>query len=234
MARTGRELAIAQSPQLARQRLLGDRDPEFLPEPLDQIDETPAHHAVDGRNGPLLDDDLQGLSVLIVEPRRSPWRSAGQKALGSMRVEAQHPIAHDLQRHAADLSRFGAGGPIRDRRQSQKAAGLIGIPRALRQSTELGGIKVTAERDGNSHGDLQTGDRHRESYLCPPGNPPHESAKLRLGISFPPGCRPAVDETCGRLCWLSAERLAVFLVRASPRISWTRGTRSTPDCAMGR
>src|SRR3954452_16481092 len=54
------------------------------------------------------------------------------------------------------------------------------------------------------------------------------------GISFPPGCRPAVDETCGRLCWLSAERLAGFLVRASPRISWTRGTRSTPDCAMGR
>src|SRR3982751_6922040 len=53
-------------------------------------------------------------------------------------------------------------------------------------------------------------------------------------MSFSPGCRPAVDEMCGRLCWLSAERLAVSLVRASPRISWTRGTRSTPDCAMGR
>ena len=51
-------------------------------------------------------------------------------------------------------------------------------PRALRQSAELGGIKVTAERDGNSHGDLQTGDRHRESYLCPPGNPPESQAKL--------------------------------------------------------
>src|SRR5215218_9988080 len=182
MAWAGRQLAIVHGPQLAAQGLLGDRDPEFLPEPLDQIDETPAHHAVDGRKGPLLDDDLQGLSVLIVEPRRSPWRSAGQKALGSMRVEAQHPIAHDLQRHAADLSRFGAGGPIIDRRQSQKAAGLIGIPRALRQSTELGGIKVRAERDGNSHGDLQTGDRLRESYLCPPGNPPHASTRLRLGI----------------------------------------------------
>src|SRR3954452_6583378 len=100
-----------------------------------------------------------------------------------MRVEAQHPIAYDLQRHAADLSRFGPGGPIIDRGQSPKAPGLIGIPRALRQSAELGGIKVTAERDGNSHGDLQTGDRHRESYLCPPGNPPHESTKLRLGIT---------------------------------------------------
>jgi len=57
---------------------------------------------------------------------------------------------------------------------------------------------------------------------------------LQTRPSFSPGCRPTVDETCGRLCWLAAERLAVSLVRASPRISWTRGTRSTPDCAMGR
>src|SRR5215217_6333078 len=48
---------------------------------------------------------------------------------------------------------------------------------------ELGGVKVGAERDGSGHGDLQTGDRHRESYLGPPGNPPHESTKLRLGIN---------------------------------------------------
>ena len=47
-------------------------------------------------------------------------------------VEAQHPIAHDLQGHAANLSRFGARGPLIDRGQSQKAPGLIGIPRALR------------------------------------------------------------------------------------------------------
>src|SRR3954469_14441785 len=131
----------------------------------------------------LIDDGLQSLSVLILEPRRSPWCPAGQEALRAPSVEAQHPIAHDLQRHAADLSRLGAGGPIIDRRQSQRAPALIGIPRALRQSAELGGIQVTAERDGNSHGDLQTGARHRESYLGPPGNPPQESAKLRLGIA---------------------------------------------------
>jgi hypothetical protein len=182
MARAGRELAIVQGPQLAAQRLLGDGEAELLPQPLDQIDQTPAHHAVDGRNGPLLDDDLQGLSVLIGEPRRSPWRAAGPEALRSPRVEAQHPIAHDLQRHTANLRCLGAGGSIIDRRQSQKAPGLIGIPRALRQSAELGGIKVRAERDRNSHGDLQIGDRHRESYRCPPGKPPHESIKLRLGI----------------------------------------------------
>src|SRR4051794_1868067 len=116
--------------------------------------------------------------------------STGSWARAVRHGKAQHPIAHDLQRHAADLSRFGPGGLIIDRRQSQKAASLIGIPRALRQSAELGGIKVRAERDGNSHGDLQTGDRLRESYLCPPGNPPHESTKLRLGISGPVSLQP--------------------------------------------
>src|SRR5215210_1676394 len=63
---------------------------------------------------------------------------------------------------------------------------------------------------------------------------PHGSEVRAVGISFSPGCRPAVDETCGTLCLLAAERLAVSLVRASPRISWTRGIRSTPDCAMGK
>ena len=46
--------------------------------------------------------------------------------------------------------------------------------------------------------------------------------------------RPTVHETCGIVFRPSAERSAFSMVRASPRISWTRGIRSTPDCAMGR
>jgi hypothetical protein len=56
----------------------------------------------------------------------------------------------------------------------------------------------------------------------------------RSGISSTPECRPAVDETCGTVFRPSAERSVVIMVRASPRISWTRGIRSTPDCARGR
>src|SRR3954466_7174335 len=67
VAWAGRELAIAQSPQLTRQRLLGDGKAELLPEPLDQVDQAPAHHAVDGRNGPLLDDGLQGRAMRVGE-----------------------------------------------------------------------------------------------------------------------------------------------------------------------
>src|SRR3954454_25087186 len=50
MARAGRELAVVHGPQLPAQRLLGDGEAELLPEPLDQIDQAPAHHAVDGRD----------------------------------------------------------------------------------------------------------------------------------------------------------------------------------------
>src|SRR4051794_24401073 len=51
---------------------------------------------------------------------------------------------------------------------------------------------------------------------------------------FSLGCRPAVDETCGRLCWLLAERLAVSLVRASPRIRACQGLIQSRAAARQR
>ena len=141
VARASGQLAIAHGPQLARQRLFGDRDPKLLPDPLDQIDQAPAHHTVDGWDRTLIDHGLQGLSLLAVEPRRSTRRPAGEETLGSFGVEAQDPVAHDLQRHAADLGRLGAGGAIMYRGQSQQASGLIGITRLLGQGAKPGGIK---------------------------------------------------------------------------------------------
>ena len=43
-----------------------------------------------------------------------------------------------------------------------------------------------------------------------------------------------MNETCATVLLSSAERSAVFMVPASPRISWTRDTQSTPNCAKGR
>src|SRR3954453_16685061 len=60
MARAGRGLAIGHGPQLAAQRLLGEGEAEPPPPPLDQADQPPAQPGVDARNGPLLDEGLQG------------------------------------------------------------------------------------------------------------------------------------------------------------------------------
>src|SRR6202030_586153 len=53
MARSRRELAKAHMPQLAAERRLGDRDPELFEEPLRQIDQPPAHDAMQGGNRPI-------------------------------------------------------------------------------------------------------------------------------------------------------------------------------------
>src|SRR5205085_11301077 len=67
MARAGRELAIVQSPQLARQCLLGDRDAELLPDPGDEVDQPPAHHAVDRRDRARVDPGHQSRALPIGE-----------------------------------------------------------------------------------------------------------------------------------------------------------------------
>jgi hypothetical protein len=127
---------------------------------------------VNGRDRTLLDEGLQSLSMLAMEPRRGTGRSAGQEALGSSGVEAQHPVPHDLERHAADLGRLGAGGSIVDRRQSQQTPGLIGITRLLGQRAKLGGVKVGAKRDRGGHGDLRRDHRHPESHPRHPREAP--------------------------------------------------------------
>ena len=120
MPRAGRELAIAHRAQLAAERLLGDADPELLAHPLAQIDQPPAHHAVDRRDRPALDDRGQGRPLRVVQARRLARRLAVDQAVRAVGIELQHPVAHGLQRHAADPRRLGPGGAVVDLRQRQQ------------------------------------------------------------------------------------------------------------------
>src|SRR4051812_4453086 len=151
MARTGRELAIVHGPQLTRQRLLGDRDAELLPDPLDEVDQTPAHHTVDGRNGPLLDDGLQGRAMRIGELGGLAGRLAVDQARGPMGVELHHPVPHDLHRDPADPGRLRAACPLIDRGQRQQAPRLWAILGLTSDRAPRMGIKVCPER--NRHGE---------------------------------------------------------------------------------
>ena len=56
VARARRQLAIAHGAQVAAQRLLADRHAIFVEQPLDQIDDPPANHAVRSRDRALLDN----------------------------------------------------------------------------------------------------------------------------------------------------------------------------------
>jgi len=96
MARSRRELAKAHMPQFAAERRLGDRDPELFEEPLRQIDQPPAHDAMQGGNRPIFHDLPQGLALALVENAGSARRFAGQETIRTFGVETDNPIAHDL------------------------------------------------------------------------------------------------------------------------------------------
>ena len=104
VARSGREFAVAHGAQLPAERLLGDRDAEFLEDPLRQIDQPPAHHAMDRRDRAALDHAGDGPPLKVIELARLTRRLAVQESVRPASVDAQHPVPDDLKPDAADLA----------------------------------------------------------------------------------------------------------------------------------
>ena len=146
MAGAGRELAIAHGAQFPAHRLLGDRDAELLEDPLRQIDQPPAHHAMDRRDRAALDHPRDRQALSIIELGGLARRFAVPQPVGAVRVEPDHPVPDDLKTDAADLGRLGAHCAVIDSRKSQKPSGLRAVFRLLCQAAELRGIKILAQR----------------------------------------------------------------------------------------
>ena len=68
-----------------------------------------------------------------------------------VRVELDHPVAHDLQRHPADPSRLGPGRTFVDRCQSQQTTRLRAVLAVAGHPANGIGVEVTPER--NRHGE---------------------------------------------------------------------------------
>src|SRR5262245_42134286 len=81
MARPGREFAVAHRPELPAERLLNDRDAEFLKYPLRQIDQPPAYHAMDRRDRTTFDHAGKCSAVAVVELGWLPRRLAVQETI---------------------------------------------------------------------------------------------------------------------------------------------------------
>jgi hypothetical protein len=151
MARAGRELAIVHGPQLTAQRLLGEGEAKLLPDPGDEVDQPPAHHAVNRRDRARIDPGQQGRAVCVGELGGLAGWLAVDQALGPMGVELHHPVAHDLHRDPADPGRRGAGRPLIDRGQRQQAPRLRAILGLTGNRAQGGSVEVSAER--NRHGE---------------------------------------------------------------------------------
>src|SRR5215210_882995 len=127
VTRTRRELAIAERPHLTAQCLLRYRDPELLPEPLDQINKTPTHHPMHRGDAAIIDARHQRRPVAVGEPRGLAGWLAVDQTVRAVRVELHDPVPHDLQRDAANPGGFGAGRALVDGSQRQQTPGLRAV-----------------------------------------------------------------------------------------------------------
>ena len=82
-----RQLAITHRPQFPAQCLLGDGDAELFVYPLRQVDQTPAHHAVDRRDWSALDHLGDCLALAIIELGGLAWRLSVQQPVRAVRIE---------------------------------------------------------------------------------------------------------------------------------------------------
>lgn len=136
MAGPGCEFHVAQLSQLAPHRRLIDRDRKFIMKPLHQIDQPPTNNAVDGRDRTLLDDLDKRPALRIGQDRALAGSLAVEQSVRAAGIEPDHPIAHDLQRHTADLGSLASAAPVVNLRQRQQPRAWIALfdNRASRRS----------------------------------------------------------------------------------------------------
>src|ERR1700722_19167730 len=153
MAWARRQLAVSDGPQLAAERLLRDADLVFLPDPLAEIDDPPADHAVQRRDRAVLDHRRKRCALLVIEPRRLAGSLAVDQSPRTVRVEPQNPITHNLQRHPASRRRLRAAASIVDQCQRQQSPDLIGVLTRARQTAQPRRIMIQPQWDWLPHGE---------------------------------------------------------------------------------
>ena len=109
--RRSRERAKFQPPQCPANCCLVQADAELLENPRGQILQPPANHAMDGRDGPILDDAGQRLTLLHIQLGGVPGSFPAAQSIWTTRIEPQHPVADNLRANPADPRRSGPGTP---------------------------------------------------------------------------------------------------------------------------
>nr|WP_240339125.1 hypothetical protein [Novosphingobium sp. BW1] len=91
------QLRIAQFRQFAADARLVERHRELFVEPMRQVDQPPAHEAMDRRARPALDRLDQCASLRIIEDRCLAWGLTVQQPVRTAVIETDYPVADDLK-----------------------------------------------------------------------------------------------------------------------------------------
>ena len=126
---------------------LSGTNSKFPVQPMDQVDQPPANNAMDRRDRTALDHFDKRPPLGIVEPRPFPRRLAVEQTVGTARIEAHHPVTHNLQAHPADPRGRTAAAADVNLGQCQQTARLIRALRSGRQSPQGCAVKIFPRPD---------------------------------------------------------------------------------------
>jgi len=169
MTRTRGQPAIVHRAEHPAQRLFGDRNLKLIVKPLPEIDDPPAHHAVDRGVRTALDDRRERGKMRGVQKRRLAGRLLVDQPLRPESVEFDDPVSNDLQGHATHLGRLRAAGAVVNFGESQKPSRLSCILRGSGRSPNLRRVKIRPKRRP-AQGEPPV--RNLESSQSRFGNPP--------------------------------------------------------------
>jgi hypothetical protein len=114
----GAQFAKAQGIQFAPKRLTTDGDAMFLPKPLGQIDQSPAHNAIEIGNRTSLDRIDKRLALLIIQKRFTSFRPSRFQTIWTVQIETLNPVTDDLQSNPAQRCCLTARTTFVDNRQA--------------------------------------------------------------------------------------------------------------------
>ena len=146
-----RQLAVAHRTQVAAQGLLAHRHAVFVKQPLDQVDDPPAHHPMRGRDRASFDNLGQRPLVLGTKYRARARRLAVQQPIRALDIEPQNPVPNRLQTNAANPRRFVPCPTIVNYRQRQQPSNLVRVPAQSRQSSKASPVKIVPKPNRRRH-----------------------------------------------------------------------------------
>ena len=181
VARARRDLDETQRLQHPAHGAYVQRDLELFPELLRKVLQAPAHHPMDRRDRPALDQRRERPALGLVQFGRGAGRFAVDQTSRPFGVETQSPIANDLKANPAKRRRLAATATFVNHRQAKQAARLIGILRGLRKRPKPCAVIVISQCLRCYLG-YPRSMFHGESHTIVAAQPFYESASPQVGI----------------------------------------------------
>jgi hypothetical protein len=110
--------------------------------PLDKVDQTPSNDAMDRRDRTALDCFNKCPALSIIEPRPLTGRLAIKQAIGTSRIEPNHPVTHDLQANSSDPRGCSPASAVVNLCQCQKPTSLVRVLRRTRQPSQSRSVEI--------------------------------------------------------------------------------------------